>query len=165
MFASAHGFPKLVKVVAAWSTNFGKWARGRKIGHGQEETWRSACWRTRLVRDLRRPHGSDDELLRDARRLLHHGQQQAQDRRRFDARGLRRADRGTLFRHHRIRWTAEAAQAEKRRPYLAGRSLQHADAGPAGPETGRRRAAEDRSRIRAGLGFAASGIAGHAGDD
>jgi len=72
----------------------------RKAGDGQEETRRRTRRRPRLVRDLRRPDGPDDELLRDARRLFHHGQQQAQSRRRLDARCLRRADRGALFRHH-----------------------------------------------------------------
>ena len=56
-----------------------------------------------------------------------------QDRRRLDARRVRRADRGALFRHHRIRRPADAAEAEERRPHFAGGSLRHADPGREGP--------------------------------
>ena len=70
-----------------------------------------------------------------------------------------------LFRHHRIRRLADAGEAEERRAYRAGGNIQHADAGRAGAQPAQRRPAKDRSRVRAGLGFAAAGAAGHAGTD
>ncbi len=65
---------------------------------------------------------------------------QAEDRRRLDARCVRRADRGPLFRNRRIRRPADAAEAEERRAYFARGFLQYADAGREGPqrETGAR---------------------------
>ena len=53
----------------------------------------------------------------------------AEDRRGLDARRVRRADQSALFRHHRIRRPADAAEAEERRAYSAGGCLQYADAG------------------------------------
>ena len=55
-------------------------------------------------------------LLRDAGRVLHPGSGQAADRRRLDARRLRRAEQRALFRHHRGRRPADAAEAQERRP-------------------------------------------------
>ena len=52
--------------------------------------------RSRLVRDLRRPHGAADELLRDAHRHVHAGPEEDADRRRLDARRLRHAARIAL---------------------------------------------------------------------
>ena len=43
------------------------------------------------------------------------GPEEAADRRRLDARSLRRADRDALFRHHRGRRPADPAEAEERR--------------------------------------------------
>ena len=55
------------------------------------------------------------------------GPEEAADRRRLDARSLRRADRHALFRHRRDRRPADAAEAEERRQDQAGGCLGHAD--------------------------------------
>src|SRR5437868_14332426 len=81
----------------------------------QEETRRRAWRGARLVRDLRRPDGADDELLCDARRVLQSGPAKIEDRRGVDAGSIWRADRGALFRDHRIRWRADPAETEKHR--------------------------------------------------
>ena len=56
-------------------------------------------------------------------RVLHPGPAEAADRRRFDARRLRRAEQRPLFGHHRGRRAADAAEAEECRPYPAGGGL------------------------------------------
>ena len=83
--------------------------------HGEEESRRPRRRRSRLVRDLRRPDGPAGRVLRDAGRVLDPGPGEAADRRRFDARSLRRAERRPLFRHHRDRRSADAAATEERR--------------------------------------------------
>jgi len=57
----------------------------RERANGQEETGRRARRGARLVRDLRRPDGVDDELLRDARRVLQPGSAEVENRRWLDA--------------------------------------------------------------------------------
>ncbi len=56
-----------------------------------------------------------------------------------------------------IRRPADPAEAEERRPHLAGRVLRQSDAGREGAQPDQRRAAEDRPRIRARLRLAAAG--------
>ena len=69
---------------------------GRTIEHGQEKA-RRRTRRTRLVRDLRRSDGAAAQLLRDAGGVFDPGSAEAEDRRRFDARGVRRPDRNRAF--------------------------------------------------------------------
>ena len=68
-----------------------------------------------------------------------HGQQQAEDRRRLDARRLRRADRRALFRCRRIRRPADPAEVEECRAHLAGGILGQSDPGREGAQPDQRR--------------------------
>src|ERR1700682_2971170 len=101
----------------------------REAGDGQEKTRRCTYRRARLVRNLRRPHGLDDELLCDAPRVLQPGPAKAENRRGLDAGGVRRADRNPQYRDHRIRWPADAAEAEKNRAHSARRRIQYTHPG------------------------------------
>ena len=82
------------------------------LADGEEEKRRRPRRRrSRLVRDLRRSDGLAGRVLRDAGRVLHAGCGQAAGGRRLDARRLRRAGQDPLFRHHRDRRSADAAEA------------------------------------------------------
>src|SRR5437764_5187624 len=121
---------------------------GGERRHGQEKT-RRGTWRSRLVRDVRRSDGAAAGIFRDAGRIFHAGFGQVEDRRGFDARCVRRADRGPIFGNRRSRWPADAAEDEEYRPYFARGILQYPDAGREGPSERKRRPPEGRSRVRA----------------
>ena len=139
-------------------------ASGRRR-HGEEKSRRPRRRRSRLVRDLRRPDGPAGRLLRDAGRVL-----QPRTRRSCRSSPARCATPSAcrpraLFRHHRGRRPADAAEAEERRarssprtPRRRRRPDEHE------PQQQLRRAPRQRPRLRARLGLAAPGAAGHAGD-
>src|SRR5207253_3889187 len=107
----------------------------REAGDGQEKARRCTYRRARLVRNLRRPHGLDDELLCDARRLLQPGPAKAENRRGLVAGGVRRADRRASHRVHRIRRPADVAEAEKTRAHFDRGSYEFAVLGSTGAQT------------------------------
>src|SRR5665213_2192649 len=116
-----------------------------------------------LVRELCRPDGPAGIFLRDAGRLFHPGPGQAASRCRLDARRLRRAGQGALFRHYRSARLADAAAAQERRADRSERCLGQSHAGRQRHQAHAGRKIPGRPEIRARLRLVASGVAADAG--
>jgi hypothetical protein len=133
----------------------------REAGDGQEKTWRRHIPEGTAGTCRSPTSWLDDELLCHARRLLQPGPAKAENRRRLDAGGVRRANRRAhtgiiesdgLPTRPKLKNTAHIPPEEAPYAYPDQKEAKSCFGRPA----------ESRSRIRTCLGIAAAGIAGHA---
>ena len=129
--------------------------RGARNDDGSAEG--SPRWRSRLVRHLRRSHGTPGELLRHAGRVLQSRREADGSRGWLDARGVWRPAKCALFGHCRKRRVAEPKENQERCHHPSRGVIRYADAGPEGVRL------QGQSRVRLGCGLAAPGAGRDAG--
>ena len=143
-----------------------KGASGDRLSSGSKKKARgSARQRPRLVRHLRRPDGPSGQLLRHAGVVLDPGSAAS-----CRSSPARCATRSACSRNSRFAGVLETdgvpmqGKVKSKKQRRAGPDQQHAASGGRRRLGQRRLARQGRSRIRAGVGLAAPGAAGHAGD-